>query len=140
MTALPATLHLACKTDDARKDAPPFTTFRIAVGNAESETTGRYLYRSFSAPAPRFGTDDAECAEFPCFETALRISLKLEEAMNRRLRAMRLPPACNLVITESKWQGQSFDWWNALQRMDRTSIETGRYEATLLPAFMRGKS
>lgn len=111
----------------------PFRTWRIEV-----QGTGRVLLTGFSSPSPSFRTDPRkDAAEFSNEATAHRIARKLENAMNERCRAMNLPDAATLCVTEAIWDDRGIEAWDAVQRLDRTSVEVGRFEAAYLPFNMR---
>lgn len=114
----------------------PFRTYRIEI-----QGTGRVLVTGFSSPAPSFRADPRkEAAEFSNEATAIRVARKLESDMAERTRAMGLPDPATLVVVQAVWDDKGIEAWDAVQRLDRTSVEVGRFEANYLPFSIRAKS
>lgn len=128
-------MHLPTPAALAAADPKPeaFRTWRVEV-----ENTGRILMTGFSSPSTRFSaTPGKEAAEFTSELTARRVMGALYVAMVERCAALRMDPPARLIVTESKWDDTGIDAWDALMRADRTSVEVGRFEASVLPFSLR---
>lgn len=117
------------------------STFRLVL-----EETGRFLLTGFIGAQPTMGIpgnrhDEERAAEFPSPDAAWRVSRILHERMKARTDEMGQAPPPRLTCTERPWDTTtpkgSFAAWDAIQRMDRTSVEIGRLDATSIPAWMR---
>lgn len=117
--------------------AAPLSTYRLVLPE-----TGRFLVSGFCAPSPSMGvtgnkSDEERAAEFSCEATAHRVSLRLWERMKARTDLLALPAPPRMLAVECCWDSGSFEAWDAMTRMDRTSIEVGRLEAANIAAWMK---
>lgn len=109
-------------------------THRIRIGKID-----RFLCLGFSELDPEpCGRDDSmhPIAEFASQSMAARVALALETRRRRKADAMGQPFFGELVVVEKAWGENPIDAMSAANRMDRTSIEYGRFFAPALPSWL----